>query len=39
MLSAKIIVNAKLVDKGAPYDMRITLKDKVDEELLAVIKA
>jgi non-heme chloroperoxidase len=39
-LSSKIIKNAKLVVyKGAPHGMCTTLKDKVNEELLAFIKA
>jgi non-heme chloroperoxidase len=38
-LSSKIIKNAKLVVyKGAPHGMCTTLKDKVNEELLAFIK-
>jgi non-heme chloroperoxidase len=38
-LSAKIIKNAKLVVyKGAPHGMCTTLKDRVNEELLAFIK-
>jgi len=40
MLSSKIIKNAKLVIyKGAPHGMCTTLKDKVNKELLAFIKA
>jgi non-heme chloroperoxidase len=40
MLSSKIIKNAKLVVyKGAPHGMCTTHKDKVNEELLAFIKA
>jgi non-heme chloroperoxidase len=40
MLSSKIIKNAKLVVyKGAPHGMCTTLKDKVNKELLAFIKA
>jgi non-heme chloroperoxidase len=39
-LSSKIIKNAKLVVyKGAPHGMCTTLKDKVNEELLAFIKS
>jgi non-heme chloroperoxidase len=39
-LSSKIIKNAKLVVyKGAPHGMCTTLKDKVNEELLAFAKA
>ena len=39
-LSAKIIKNAKLVVyKGAPHGMCTTLKDRVNEELLAFIKS
>jgi non-heme chloroperoxidase len=38
-ISSKIIKNAKLVVyKGAPHGMCTTLKDKVNEELLAFIK-
>ena len=40
LLSSKIIKNAKLVVyKGAPHGMCTTHKDKVNEELLAFIKA
>lgn len=40
LLSAKIIKNAKLkVIPGAPHGMCTTLKDQVNEELLAFIKA
>jgi len=40
LLSAKIVKNAKLVVyKGAPHGMCTTLKDKVNEELLAFIKS
>jgi non-heme chloroperoxidase len=40
MLSSKIVKDAKLVVyKGAPHGMCTTLKDKVNEELLAFIKA
>ena len=40
MLSSKIIKNSKLVVyKGAPHGMCTTLKDRVNEELLAFIKA
>jgi len=40
MLSSKIIKNAKfVVYKGAPHGMCTTLKDKVNKELLAFIKA
>ena len=40
LLSAKIIKNAKLVVyKGAPHGMCTTLKDRVNEELLAFIKS
>ena len=39
LLSAKIVKNAKLVVyKGAPHGMCTTLKDKVNEELLAFVK-
>jgi len=39
LLSAKIVKNAKLVVyKGAPHGMCTTLKDKVNEELLAFIR-
>ena len=39
LLSSKIIKNAKLVIyKGAPHGMCTTLKDRVNEELLAFIK-
>jgi non-heme chloroperoxidase len=39
LLSAKIIRNAKLVVyKGAPHGMCTTLKDRVNEELLAFFK-
>jgi non-heme chloroperoxidase len=40
LLSSKIIKNAKLVIyKGAPHGMCTTLKDRVNEELLAFFKA
>ena len=40
LLSAKIIKNATLkVYKGAPHGMCTTLKDQVNEELFAFIKA
>jgi non-heme chloroperoxidase len=40
LLSAKIVKNAKLVIyKGAPHGMCTTLKDKVNEELLAFFKS
>jgi non-heme chloroperoxidase len=40
LLSSKIIKGAKLVIyKGAPHGMCTTLKDRVNEELLAFIKA
>jgi non-heme chloroperoxidase len=40
LLSSKIIKNAKLVVyKGAPHGMCTTLKDRVNEELLAFIKS
>jgi non-heme chloroperoxidase len=40
LISSKIIKNAKLVIyKGAPHGMCTTLKDRVNEELLAFIKA
>jgi non-heme chloroperoxidase len=40
LLSSKIIKNAKLVIyKGAPHGMCTTLKDRVNEELLAFLKA
>ena len=40
MLSSKIVKGAKLkVYKGAPHGMCTTLKDEVNEELLAFIKA
>ncbi len=40
MLSSKIVKNAKLVVyKGAPHGMCTTLKDRVNEELLAFFKA
>jgi non-heme chloroperoxidase len=39
-LSAKLLRNAKLVVyKGAPHGMCTTLKDRVNEELLAFFKA
>jgi non-heme chloroperoxidase len=39
LLSAKIVKNAKLVVyKGAPHGMCTTLKDRVNEELLAFIR-
>ena len=40
LLSAKIVKNAKLVVyEGAPHGMCTTLKDRVNEELLAFFKA
>ncbi len=40
MLSSKIVKNAKLVVyKGAPHGMCTTLKDRVNEELLAFFRA
>jgi non-heme chloroperoxidase len=40
MLSSKLVKGAKLVVyKGAPHGMCTTLKDKVNEELLAFCKA
>ena len=40
MLSSKLIKNAKLkVYKGAPHGMCTTLKDEVNADLLAFIKA
>jgi non-heme chloroperoxidase len=40
LISSKIIKNAKLVIyKGAPHGMCTTLKDRVNEELLAFVKA
>jgi non-heme chloroperoxidase len=40
LISSKIIKNAKLVIyKGAPHGMCTTLKDRVNEELLAFMKA
>src|SRR5215467_8293504 len=40
MLSSKIVKNAKLkIYKGAPHGMCTTLKDKVNEDLLAFIKS
>src|SRR4029077_1185942 len=40
MLSSKIVKGATLkVYKGAPHGMATTLKDQVNEELLAFIKA
>ena len=40
LISSKIIKNAKLVIyPGAPHGMCTTLKDRVNEELLAFIKA
>jgi non-heme chloroperoxidase len=40
LLSAKIVKNAKLVVyKGAPHGMCTTLKDRVNEELLAFFKS
>ena len=40
LLSSKIVKNATLkVYKGAPHGMCTTLKDQVNEELLAFIKA
>ena len=39
MLSSKLIKNAELkIYKGAPYGVYTTLKDKVNEDLLAFIK-
>jgi non-heme chloroperoxidase len=39
-LTAKLVKNAKLVVyKGAPHDMCITLKDKINEELISFIKS
>ncbi len=39
-LQAKLIPNAKLmVYKGAPHGLCITMKDQVNEDLLAFIKA
>jgi non-heme chloroperoxidase len=39
MLSSKIVKDAQLkVYKGAPHGMCTTLKDKVNEELLAFFK-
>jgi non-heme chloroperoxidase len=39
-MSAKILKNAKLVVyKGAPHGMCTTLKDRVNEELLAYFKS
>lgn len=40
LISSKIIKNAKLVVyEGAPHGMCSTLKDRVNEELLAFIKS
>jgi non-heme chloroperoxidase len=40
LISSKLIKNAKLVIyKGAPHGMCTTLKDRVNEELLAFLKA
>ena len=40
MLSSKIVKNATLkVYKGAPHGMCTTLKDRVNEDLLAFFKA
>jgi len=40
MLSAKIVKNAELkIYKGAPHGMCSTLKDRVNEDLLAFFKA
>ena len=40
MLSSKLIKNAGLkICKGAPNGMYTTLKDKVNEDLLAFIKS
>jgi non-heme chloroperoxidase len=40
LLSAKIVKDAKLVVyKGAPHGMCTTLKDRVNEELLAFFKS
>jgi non-heme chloroperoxidase len=40
MLSSKIVKNAELkIDKGAPHGMCTTLKDRVNEDLLAFCKA
>jgi non-heme chloroperoxidase len=40
VLQAKLIPNAKLeVYKGAPHGLCTTMKDQVNEDLLAVIKA
>ena len=39
-MSSKIVKNAKLVVyKGAPHGMCTTLKDRVNDELLAFIQA
>jgi non-heme chloroperoxidase len=39
LISSKLIKNAKLVIyKGAPHGMCTTLKDRVNEELLAFLK-
>ena len=39
MLSSKIVNNAELkIYKGAPHGMCTTLKDKVNEDLLAFCK-
>ena len=40
MKSSKLIKNAELkIYKGAPHGMCTTLKDKVNDDLLAFIKA
>ena len=40
MLSSKIVKNAQLkIYKGAPHGMCTTLKDQVNEDLLAFIKS
>ena len=40
MMSSKIIKNAQLkIYKGAPHGMCTTLKDRVNEDLLAFIKS
>ena len=40
LMSSKIIKNAKLVVyEGAPHGMCTTLKDRVNDELLAFIQA
>jgi non-heme chloroperoxidase len=39
-LQAKLIPNAKLkVNKGAPHGLCTTMKDQVNEDLLALTKA